>query len=163
MQCTQVERFVLRFPRVADRGPCLRNRPPPDRRKNLATMHGRVPGTCTDKTHTSCRVLDGLRERARPFRLVSCRFGAGSVRPAQRKIYRARQDAWYLEGPGAHTLTSFRCPLTVTYFPAPTSAPGTLWTTKPPPEVPNCVPGSLTYPLDPVVAVDARLAGLGRR
>ena len=49
----------------------------------------------------------------------------------------------------------------MTYFPVPTSAPQALWTTKPPPEVPNCVPGSLAYPLDAVVTAHGRLGGLG--
>ena len=49
------------------------------------------------------------------------------------------------------------------YFPVRTSAPGTLQATKPPPEVPNCVPGSLTYPLDAVVTERRRLGGLGLR
>ena len=40
---------------------------------------------------------------------------------------------------------------------------GTLRATKPPPEAQNCVPGSLTYPLDTVVAVDRRIGGLGLR
>jgi len=62
--------------------------------------------------------------------------------------------------PGAHNFQCFRCPQTVPYFPAPTSAPGSLEATKPPPEVPNCVPGSLTYPLDAVVMIDGRLGGL---
>jgi len=163
LRCTQVERFVLRFLRAADRGPRLRKRPPSDRCKNLATIHGRVPGTCTDATHTSRRVLRGLRERARPFRRVSCRFGAGSVRSAQRQLYRVREDAWYLGRPGAHNLQSFRRPLTVPYFPASTSAPGTLRTTKPPPEVPSYVPGSLTYPFDPVVTGRRALGRPGRR
>ena len=89
-----------------------------------------MPGTCTDKTHTSCRVSDALGARVRPFCLVSCRFGAGSVRSAQRNIYRVREDGGYLGGPGAHNLRRYTCPLTVTYFPAPTSAPGTLQATK---------------------------------
>jgi len=112
LQCTQVEEFVLRFSRVADRGPRLQNRPPSDRCKNLATYHGRVPGTCTDKTHTSCSVLGGLRVRARPFRRFSYRFGAGFVRSAQRNIYRPHGHVWYLGRPGAHNLQCFRCPLT---------------------------------------------------
>jgi len=67
LRCTQVERFVLRCLRAADRGPRLRNRPPSNRCKNFATMDGRVPGTCADTTHTSCRVLGTLCARARPF------------------------------------------------------------------------------------------------
>jgi len=163
LQCTQVERFVLRFPRAADRRPRPQKRPPPDRRKNLATIYGKVPGTYTDKTHTSWRVLGGLRERARPFRRVSRPFGAGSVRSAQRNIYRVWGHVRYLEEPGAHNLSSPRYPRTATYLPAPTSAPGALWTTKPPAEVPNRVPGSLTCTLDPVVPADRRSGGLGLR
>ena len=161
MRCTQVEKFVLRFLRAADRGARPRKRPPSDRRKNFATKHGRVPGTCADKTHTSCSVLGGLRARARPFRLVSCRFGAASVRSAQRKFYRVRGHVRYLGGPGAHNLQHFRCAQTVPYFPVSTSAPGTLRTTKPPPEVPNRVPDSLTYPLATAVVDDGRIGGLG--
>jgi len=151
----------LRFSRVADRGPRLQNRPPSDRCKNLATYHGRVPGTCTDKTHTSCSVLGGLRARARPFRRFSCRFCPGSVRSAQRNIYRPHGHVRYLGRPGAHNLQCLRCPQTVLYFFAPTSAPGTLMTSKPPPEVQNRVPGSLTYPLDTVVTERQRFGGLG--
>ena len=153
----------MRFARAADHGPRLRKRPPSDRRKNFATIHGRVPGTCTDKTHTSYPVLGGLRERARLFRLVSCRFGAASVRLAQRNIYRVREDGGCIGRPGAHNLQCFRYLQTVTYFPVSTSAPGTLWTTKPPPGGPNCVPGSLTYPFDTVVTTDRRPGGLGPR
>ena len=80
---------------------------------------------------------------------------------AQRNIYRVRQDAWYLGRPGAHNLQRFRRPQTVTYFPVPTSAPGALRTQKPPPEGPNRVPGSLTYPLDAVVAESGRPDGFG--
>ena len=142
-------------------GARLQKRPPSDRRKNLATIHGRVPGTCTDKTHTSCRVLGGLRARARPFRTVSCRFGAGSVGLAQRHRYLVRAHVRYLGRPGAHNLQLFRCPQTNTYFPAPTSVPGTLWTTKPPPAGQNRVLGSLTCPLDAVAPESGRLGGLG--
>ena len=99
--------------------------------------------------------------RTRPFRRVSCRFGLASVRSAQRNIYRVRGHVRYLGRPGAHKFQHFRCAQTVPYFSAPTSAPGTLRTTKPPPEVPNRVPGSLSYPLDTVVTVDGRLGELG--
>ena len=58
----------MRFQRAADRGPRLRNRPPSDRRKNLATKHGEMPGTCADETHTGCCSLGVLRARAHPFR-----------------------------------------------------------------------------------------------
>ena len=163
MQCTQAERFVLRSPRAADRGLRVQKRPPSDRCKNLASIHGRVPGACADKTHKSCRVLGGLRERARPFRRVLRRFGPASVGSAQRSIYRVWRHGGYLEGPAKHNLQSFRCPQTVPYFPAPTSAPGTLWTTKPPPAGPNCLPGSLTCPLYTVLEVDGRLGDLGLR
>ena len=101
-----------------------------------------------------------MRARVRSV-LALFRFGAVSVRSALRKFYRARQVGRYLGRPGAHNLEHFRCPQKRTYFPAPTSAPGALWTTKPPPGGPNCVPGSLTYPLDTVVAADRRMGGLG--
>ena len=151
----------MRFLRAADRRPRLRKRPPSDRCKNLATIHGRVPGTCADKTHTSCRVLGDLGARTRPFPGISRRFGAGSVRSAQRNIYRVRGHVRNLGGPAGHNLTSPRRPGGVTYFPAPTSAPGPLRTTKRPVEAPNRVPGSLTYPLDAVMAAGGRLGCLG--
>jgi len=120
-----------------------------------------VPGTCADKTHTSCSVLGGLRERARPFRRVSCRFGAASVGSAQRKFYWVCGHVRYLGRPGAHNLQCFRCPQTVPYFPVTTCAPGAPRATKPPPGAPNRVPGSLTYPLDAAVMADGRLGGVG--
>jgi len=122
-----------------------------------------VPGTCVDKTHTSCRVLDALGARARPFRRVFCRFGAASVRSAQRHRYLARSHVRYLGRPGAHKLRRPRSPGGVTYFPAPTSARGTPGPTKLPPAGPNCVPGSLTYPFDTLVAERRRTGGLGQR
>ena len=153
----------MRFPGVANRSARVQNRPPLDRRKNLATYHGEVPGTCADRTHTSCWVLGGLRARARPFRAVSRRFGAASVRSAQSNIYRGRGHVRYIEGPGADIVRRPRYPQTVTRFPAPTSAPGALWTTKPPPEVPNRVSSRHTYPLDALVMERRRLGGPGPR
>ena len=100
-----------------------------------------------------------MRARARPFRRVLRRFSAASVRSAQRHRYLVLRHVRYLGRAGAHNLQRFRCPQSVPNFPAPTSAPGSLWTTKPPPEARNCVPRSLTYLPDAVVTERRRLAG----
>ena len=116
-----------------------------------------MPGTCADETRASCRVLGGLGARARPFRTRAVPFWSWHRRIGAKKIYWVRQDGRYLEEPGAHKLKYFRCALANTYFPAPTSAPGTLQVTKPLLEGRRRVPGRLTYPVDTPVTVDGRL------